>query len=125
MSFLTMTNANIDFKTWDLQWRSYITKEVLAITRKVELIGKKEFIVAAYNPDHKAFIVHVTAPNARPDGEVHPLKRTQIIHFKADKTSTKVLSKYTDFTNIFLSKLAIKFFKHTGINNHTIKLVNN
>ncbi len=29
MLFLTMSNADIDFQAWDLQWRSYTTGEVL------------------------------------------------------------------------------------------------
>ena len=56
---------------------------------------------------------------------MHPLKRAQIAHLKTDETSTKVPSKYADFTNVFSLKLAIKLSKHTKINNHTIELVDN
>ena len=54
---------------------------------------------------------------------MHPSKRIQIAYLKIDKTSTKVSSKYVDFANVFLSKLAIELLKYTGINNYAIKLV--
>ena len=44
---------------------------------------------------------------------------------KADKTLTKVPSKYADFINIFSPKLAMKLLEYIGINNHAIKLINN
>ncbi len=54
--FLTMSNADIDFQTRDLQWRSYIIGDVLPTTIQVELIGKKEFVAAALDSEHEAFI---------------------------------------------------------------------
>ena len=57
--------------------------------------------------------------------EMHLSKKAQIAQFKADKAPTKVSSKYADFADIFLPKLAVKFQEHTKINNHTIELVDN
>ncbi len=54
---------------------------------------------------------------------MHPSKKAQIAHLKADKVSTKVLSEYVNFANIFSTKLATKLPKHISINNHTIKLM--
>ena len=51
------------------------------------------------------------------------LKKAQIVYLKADEASIEVLSKYADFVDIFLPKLAIKLLKHMKINNHAIKLV--
>ena len=48
-----------------------------------------------------------------------------IARLKADETSSKVLSKYTDFVDVFLSKLALELPKYTKINDHAIKLVDN
>lgn len=31
--------------------------------KRVELIGKKEFIIAAFNPDYKAFVVYIATLN--------------------------------------------------------------
>ena len=55
---------------------------------------------------------------------MHPSKRAQIAHLKADKVLIKVLSKYTDFADIFLPKLAVELLKHIKIYNHAIELVN-
>ncbi len=35
----------------------------------------------------------------------------------------EVFSKYANFADVFSLKLAIELLKHTSINNHTIKLV--
>ncbi len=49
--------------------------------------------------------------------------RAQIAHLKVDKASTGVPDKYVDFIDVFSTKFAIKLPKHTAINNHAIKLV--
>ncbi len=41
MPFLTMSNANVDFQAWDLQWRPYITEDILLTPKQIELIKKK------------------------------------------------------------------------------------
>ncbi len=56
---------------------------------------------------------------------MHLSRRVQIAHLKADEASTKVSSKYTDFADIFSPKLAVELPEHTGINDHTIELVDN
>ncbi len=122
MPFLTISNADIDFQAWDFQWRSYITGE-LPITRRVELIGKKEFVVAALDPEYEAFIVYVAALSVDSVDEVHPSRKAQIAHLKADEALTKISSKYADFADVFLPKLAAKLPEHTGINDYAIELV--
>ena len=57
MRFLTISNVDVNFQARDLQWRSYTTRNVLLTTRQVELIGKKEFVVAALDPEHEVFVV--------------------------------------------------------------------
>ena len=54
---------------------------------------------------------------------MHPSKRAQIAHLKADEAPTKVPSKYAGFIDVFLPKLAAKLLEHTEINDYTIKLV--
>ncbi len=123
MRFQTMNNADIDFQAQDLQWRSYITGNVLLTTRQVESIGKKEFAIAALDLKYEAFIVHITAFSIDSGDEVHSLRRAQIAHLKADEAHIKILCKYTDFADVFLPKLATKLLEHTGINDHGIELV--
>ncbi len=123
MPFLTMSNADIDFQTRDLQWRSYTTEEVLLTTRRVELIGKKEFAAAALDPEHEAFVVHIAALSIDTGDEVHPSRRAQIAHLKANKALTKIPSEYADFADVFSPKLAVELPEHTRINDYAIELM--
>ncbi len=123
MLFLTMRNADVDFQARDLQWRSYTIEEVLPTTRRVELIGKKEFVAAALDPEHDAFVVHVAALSIDSGDEVHPSRRAQIAHLKANEASTEVPSEYADFADVFSPKLAAELPEHTKINDHAIELV--
>ncbi len=123
MLFLTMSNTNVDFQARDLQWRFYTTREVLPTTRRVELIGKKEFAVATLGPKHEAFVVYVAALSVDSGNKVHPSRRAQITHLKVDEAPTKVPSEYAYFADVFSPKLAAELSEHTGINNHAIKLV--
>ena len=75
--------------------------------------------------EYKAFVVYLAALSVDLGDKIRPLIRAQIAHLKADKAPIKVASKYADFANVFLWKLAAEFCKHTGINNYTIKLVDN
>ncbi len=52
-----------------------------------------------------------------------PLKKAQIAYLKGNEALTKVLNKYINFADVFLPKLVAEYPKHLGINNHTIKLV--
>ncbi len=54
---------------------------------------------------------------------MHPSRRAQIAHLKADEDPTKVSSEYADFVAVFSPKLATELSEHTRINDHAIKLV--
>ncbi len=123
MPFLTMSNADIDFQARELQWRSYNTREVLPTTRRVELIGKKEFAAVALDPEHKTFVVHIAALSIDIDDEIHPSKKAQIAYLKVDEAPSKVPGEYVDFADVFSPKLAVKLPEHTRINDHAIELV--
>ena len=43
MPFLILSGVDVDFLDQDLRWRTYTTEEALPTTRRVELVGKKEF----------------------------------------------------------------------------------
>ncbi len=79
---------------------------MLPNTRRVELILKKKFIIAALNLDHKTFVIYVVTINIsfNISDKEHPLRKTLIAHLKVDEASTRVLSKYTNFANIFSPK---------------------
>ncbi len=118
-----MNNTDVDFQAQDWQWRFYTTGKVLPTTRWVEQIGKKEFAVAALNPKHEAFVVHVATLSVDSGDEMYPSRRAQIAHLKAYEALTKVPNEYTNFTDIFSPKLAAELPEHTGINDHAIELV--
>ena len=94
----------------------------LPTTRQVELIGNKEFAVAALVPYHKTFVVDITTLSIDPSDKVDLSRKAQIAYLKADKALTKVLSKYADFADVFSLKLAIKLLEH-GISDYSIELV--
>lgn len=101
-------------------------KKVLPTTRRVELIKKKEFVVVALDLDYEAFVVYVATLNISfdVDDKVYSSKKAQIAHLKVDESCIKFLSKYANFTDIFLSKLARKLSKYININDYAIELVN-
>ncbi len=54
---------------------------------------------------------------------MHPSRKVQLAHLKADEAPTKVPSRYADLTDVFSPKLAVELSEHTGINDHAIELV--
>ena len=140
MAFLTLSGADVDFSGRELRWRTYTTKEALPTTRRVELVGKKEFAAAALDPEHEIYVVHVASldvhPSRRPQisgliaeeapvtsFNVHPSRRPQISGLIAKEAPTKVPAEYSDFADVFSPDLASKLPKHTGINDYAIELV--
>ena len=128
MLFLTLSGANIDFSSQKLCWRTYTTKEALSTTRRIELVGNKEFVAAPLDPKHEIYIVYVRLlisnlmPNSSPL-DVYPSRRPQISGLIAEKALTKVSTKYSDFADVFSPDLTSKLPEHTGINDYAIELV--
>ena len=56
---------------------------------------------------------------------MHPSKSTQIAYQKMDKAPIKVSSKYANFADVFLPKLAVELPEYMRINNYTIELIDN
>ena len=93
--FFTLNNDEINFIDCYIYWRLYTIIEVLLITRSIELIGKKKFIVVALDPENKAFVVYIAFMNL--DSNIQPFWRANIVLLKAYETSTIIFSKYADF----------------------------
>ena len=85
---------------------------------------KKEFAFAVLDPEHKTLVVYVASFSSTLL-DIYPSCRPQMVGLIAKKSLIKISAKYADFLNVFSPDLAFKLFKHTGINNHIIKLVNN
>ena len=74
--FLILNGANVDFLKKEFQWRSYTIKKALFTTKWVELVGKKEFVAAAFDPRHKIFVVYVAFfESSSQEDKVYPFCR--------------------------------------------------
>ena len=130
MLFLTFNGADIDFSGWELRWKTYIIEEALLTTRRVELVGKKEFAAVTLDPESEIFIIHVASLSSDASPSFSPLKldfhlshRPQVSGLIAEEASIKVPAKYSDFVDIFSPDLVSELSKYTGINDHAIELV--
>lgn len=79
------------------------------------------FTIAAFDLEHKTFIIYVAAFSIDSNNMIHPLR---MVYLKADELLTKVPNRYTDFADVLLLKLVIELPKYIRINNHAIKLIN-
>ena len=126
MLFLTLSNANVNFSKKELQKRLYTIEKALPTTKRVKLVGIKEFVAAALDPGYETFIVYVASlesPNSIQEGDVHPSCRVQIAALMANKAPTSISTKYSDFADVFSPELASEIPEHTWINDHAIELV--
>ena len=122
MPFLTLSGADVDFPKRELRWRSYTIEEALPTTKRVELVGKKEFAAAALDPGHETFIVYVASlENPSQKGDIHPFRKAQIAALMANEASTSIPTEYSDFANVFFPELISELPEHSGINDHAIK----
>lgn len=55
---------------------------------------------------------------------IHPSQTVQIVLLLADKAPIKVLSEYSNYTNVFLPKATTQLLEYTKINNYAINLKN-
>ena len=125
MPFLTLSNVDIDFLKKKLRWRLYTIEEALPTTKRVELVGKKEFAAAALDSRHETFVVHVAfLESPCQESDVHPSRRVQIAALVANKASILIPTEYSDFADIFSPELASELLEYTEINDHAIELVN-
>ena len=101
-----MSGADIDFLDRELRWRTYTTQAALPTTRRVELVGKKEFAAAEPDPEHETYVVHVgsVSSDASPSSsplDVHPSKKPQISGFIVEKAPTNAPTEYANFAGVF------------------------
>ena len=59
MLFLKISNANLSFGKETLTWKTYTTYEALPTTKQVQIIDKKDFVIAALDANSETFVVHV------------------------------------------------------------------
>ena len=83
MSFLILSNTNIQFDTESFTWRSYSTAKALPTTRRVELIDKRHFAKAALDKNSETFVIHIAALRVLGATEtigmpIHPNRANQV-----------------------------------------------
>ena len=122
MLFLTLSKADIRFADRELVWRTYTAAEVLPMTRKVEIIGKKEFAMAALNADNETFVMHVAALAEPTTMPIYLSCQAQVAALISEKTG--IPTEYSDFSNVFSSDSAAELPEHTEINDQPINLLN-
>ena len=74
MFFLTLSGADVDFSDRELRWKTYTNEEALPTTRRVELVGKKEFAIAALDPESETFVIHIASLSSDMSPSSSPLK---------------------------------------------------
>ena len=131
MPFLTLSGTDVNFLGRELRWRTYTTKEVPPTTRRIELVGKKEFAAAVLDPEHETYVVYVGSVSSDISPSSFPLKldvylsrRSQVSGLIVKEAPTKVPAEYLDFADVFSPDLVSELSEHNGINDHAIKLVN-
>ena len=128
MLFLILNKANIDFLVRKLWWKTYTTKKAFLTTKRIKLMGNKEFAVVALDPEHMTFVVHVWSVSSVAllsfsSLNIYRFHTTQIAGLIAKKASIKILAKYLDFADVFSLDLVSKLFEHIQINNHAIDII--
>ena len=121
--FPTFSNANLQFVEKELKKRNYTTAEILPITKRVELINKKEFAAVALEENAKTFVVYVPTLSAAPTMQVHLLRQAQVGLSLADEALAKVPPKYFNYADGFSFDFIMELPENTGMNEHTIELV--
>ena len=118
MFFLTLSNADVKFAEKELTWRTYTTKKVLPTTQRVKIIVRKKFAKAALDENVEAFMVHVSSLKSKMT--IHSARKAQLALLLAEEIT--VPTKYSDFADVFLGKLANVLLEQTGENEHAIEL---
>ena len=67
MSFLKLSNADVLFGEKTFIWRFFTTSKALLITKQIQIINKKNFVIVAFDSNSKMFIMNV-ALEARKNG---------------------------------------------------------
>lgn len=83
-------------------------------------MDKFEFVKTVIDMDVETYVVPVATLKI---SEVHPSRPPLLAALSQDNVLNKVPNEFIDYTNIFLTDLAIKLPEYTGINKHAIELV--
>ena len=76
-----------------------------------------------FDENCKTFIVHIATLEVTLSGMIiDPSRKTQIAALKQTKALTKVLTKYSDFSDVFSEKKALVLSEQINFNKNAIEL---
>ena len=87
----------------------------------MKIIDKKEFVAALLNVEDETFVLHVAALVELTTMPIYSSRQAQVVLLTSKKTG--ILAKYSNFSNVFSSDSAAELPEQTGINNHSINLL--
>ena len=76
------------------------------------------------DPESKTFVVYVASLSFNASPSSSPLDVNPIAGLIAKEALTKASDKYVDFANMLSPDFTLELPEYTGINNHSIELVN-
>lgn len=105
--------------------------EALSIINQLKLIHEQKFAKVVLDENSKTFIVYSIASKALKSAEMaicffwfaEVLSKAQLTTLHWNKIFSKILSKYTDFSNLFLQNLRMKLLKNIINNQYIIELI--
>ena len=112
-----------------LMWKSYTTHKALPITKQVQLVDWKEFVIATLDVDNEIFVMYVAIRESEEiiidlarKAQIEDQSGAQVGVLIFDKAPTEVLAEYSNHSNVYLAENAIELLENTGINEHAIEL---
>ena len=128
MLFLKLSNVDMSFDEKTLMWKTYTINETLSIIEQVQIIAKKDFVIAALNTDNKTFMMYVAIWKEE-EMPVYSKKQSQIEAKVGallwNKAPTEFLVEDFDYDNVFSAEYIVELSENTRINKLAIKLEKN
>ena len=121
MPFLKISNADVSFGEGTLTWKTYTTNKALPTTERVQIIDKKDFVIAALDANSETFVMHV-AFREREGMPVHSKRQAQVGALLFNEAPTEVPAEYSDYSDVFSAEHAAELPENTGMNEHAIEL---
>ena len=59
MFFLKISNADMLFGKKIFIWRFYTTNKAQSITKRMQIVNPKKFVIVAFNANSKRFVIYV------------------------------------------------------------------
>lgn len=102
VSFLILSNVEINFNNQKLECKFYTVAKVFSTIKKLELVGTKEFVIAALDPEDKIFVIQIISLAIFDMNKVHLSRMAQIFSLKVNMAPTMIFAEYFNFAGVFL-----------------------